>query len=35
LTADAYFLEMHAVPTMSFAKRYAFQAIIVARINVC
>jgi len=25
---------MHAVPTMSFAK-HAFQAIIVARLNVC
>jgi len=26
---------MHAVPTMSYAKAFAFQAIIVARLNVC
>jgi len=26
---------MHAAPTMSFAKQYAFMAIIVARLNVC
>jgi hypothetical protein len=27
--------EMHAVPTMFAAKRFAFQATIVARLNVC
>jgi len=26
---------MHTAPTMSFAKQYAFMAIIVARLNVC
>jgi len=28
-------VEMHAAPTMTYAKAFAFQANIVARLNVC